>query len=308
MRQQYVCSAGQNDENIRCMEKLLNIRIFAHGNELHLEGGGDKTRNLFLRLIDMIRQSIRQGQMPGPDLVRSAHEALMSANSNDVERLTATGLDIPGCETTIHPRNLSQVRYIEMMQRFDLLFSIGPAGTGKTFLAVAYALQAVLKRQNRKLIVTRPVVEAGEHLGYLPGDLAQKLHPYLHPIFDAVEYMIGLAGMKRMEEQGQFEVAPLAYMRGRSLDHCLIILDEAQNTTPSQMKMFLTRLGLSSQMIITGDVTQIDLPDPRKSGLLHARRVLESVPGIGFHRFEKRDIIRNPLVQRIVEAYEQKRD
>ena len=191
------------------------------------------------------------------------------------------------------------------MSQYDLSFGIGPAGTGKTYLAVAYALSEILGRKYRKLILSRPVVEAGENLGYLPGDLTQKLDPYLKPLFDAMEDLLPFPVFQKMQEMNLYEISPLAYMRGRSLKDCIIVLDEAQNTTQEQMKMFLTRLGEGSRAIVTGDLTQIDLPHKEKSGLLEAERILKNVEGIGFSSFKRKDVVRHPLVTKILEAYEQ---
>ena len=199
---------------------------------------------------------------------------------------------------------MAQARYLTALDNHDIVLGIGPAGTGKTYLAVAHALRDVLTSKRRKLVLTRPVVEAGESLGYLPGDLAQKISPYLRPLYDAMESLVPYETLHRMEEQRVIEIAPLAYMRGRSLNDCYVILDEAQNTTREQMKMFLTRLGEGSQAVITGDVTQIDLPRKGQSGLLHAVDLLHDIPDIRFSYFTARDVVRNPLVQKIINAYE----
>ncbi|HVP19823.1 MAG TPA: PhoH family protein, partial [Spirochaetia bacterium] len=202
------------------------------------------------------------------------------------------------------PRTYNQALYLDAIERNELVFGVGPAGTGKTYLAVAQALKQVLGQTRRKLIITRPVVEAGESLGYLPGDLTQKIHPYLRPLYDAIESLIPLEMFRRMEENGIIEIAPLAYMRGRTLSEAFIILDEAQNTTREQMKMFLTRIGENSRTVVTGDITQIDLPRKSDSGLLTVIPILRAIREICFTFFEERDVVRNPLVRKIVHAYE----
>ncbi len=204
----------------------------------------------------------------------------------------------------IMPRTYRQAQYIKGMDEHDVVFCIGPAGTGKTFLAVAHALKDVLEKKRRKLVLTRPVVEAGENLGYLPGDLEQKVSPYLRPLYDAIDILLPPEVIRRMEESRTIEIAPLAYMRGRSLKDSYIILDEAQNTTREQMKMFLTRMGEGSKMVITGDITQIDLPRKDRSGLIHASGLLSPIQDIGFYEFKTDDVVRHPLVKKIINAYE----
>jgi phosphate starvation-inducible PhoH-like protein len=208
----------------------------------------------------------------------------------------------------VFPRSLNQARYIRGMREHDIVFCVGPAGTGKTYIAVAEALREVLSKRRRKLVLTRPVVEAGESLGFLPGDLAQKINPYLRPLYDAMEALVPFETIRRMEETRAIEIAPLAYMRGRSLNDCIVILDEAQNTPKEQMKMFLTRIGEGSKAIITGDATQIDLPRRGESGLLHALKLLTEVEGLFFAYLNTRDVVRNPLIKKIIQAYERETD
>ena len=205
---------------------------------------------------------------------------------------------------TIVPKTLSQKLYLQSMLRNSLVFGIGPAGTGKTYLAMAAAVRALLNNEVQKVILTRPAVEAGETLGFLPGDLREKILPYLRPLYDALDDMLDPGEVAKLTEMGLIEVAPLAYMRGRTLSHAFVILDEAQNTTPEQMMMFLTRLGEDSRMVVTGDVTQVDLPRSKQSGLLEARQILREIPGIDFHTFSAADVVRHPLVQRIIDAYD----
>jgi phosphate starvation-inducible PhoH-like protein len=209
-----------------------------------------------------------------------------------------------GARRRITAKNLSQRRYVEMIRRYDAVITIGPAGTGKTYLAMASAVAALNRREVARVILTRPAVEAGERLGFLPGTMAEKVNPYLRPLYDALHDMMDFDRTTRLMERGEIEVAPLAFMRGRTLNDCFVILDEAQNTTSEQMKMFLTRLGLNSKVVVTGDITQIDLPSEKPSGLVEAIRVLEGVEGIGFMRFSEADVVRHPLVQAIVRAYD----
>ena len=212
--------------------------------------------------------------------------------------------EIPGGFTKVFPRGKSQSLYLRGLATHDLAFAVGPAGTGKTFLAVAWALRELLTKSKRKLILTRPVVEAGESLGFLPGDLAQKISPYLRPLYDAMETLVPFEVVRRLEESRAIEIAPLAYMRGRNLSNCVVILDEAQNTTKEQMKMFLTRLGENAKAVVTGDVTQIDLPRKGESGLVHALQLLSRVEDVFVCRLDSRDVVRSGLVRRIIEAYE----
>ncbi|HEY9593832.1 MAG TPA: PhoH family protein, partial [Spirochaetia bacterium] len=244
------------------------------------------------------------GQLPGPDLIRSLHSSLANGEEEKAEALKRNLIVIPGGLRKVYPRTFNQAQYLESIETNEIVFGVGPAGTGKTYLAVAQALKQVLGQSRRKLIITRPVVETGESLGFLPGDLTQKIHPYLRPLYDAIESLIPAELFRRLEENGVIEIAPLAYMRGRTLSGAFIILDEAQNTTREQMKMFLTRIGESSRTVITGDITQIDLPRKSDSGLLTVIPILTPIHEIRFTFFEERDVVRNPLVRKIVHAYE----
>lgn len=293
---------GANDSNLRVLEELLDARIHSRGNELFLEGSDGATGDTLLKVLEELKQYVRLGQPVGPELIRSVYSSMTEEEGGDDLRRRAIEIGPNG--RTVYPRSARQASYVEAMSSEELVFGIGPAGTGKTYLAVAHALREVLTRRKRKLILTRPVVEAGERLGYLPGDLAQKLHPYLRPLYDAMESLIPPETMERLEENRIIEISPLAYMRGRSLNDCCVILDEAQNTTKEQMKMFLTRLGEESTAVVTGDITQIDLAKAKDSGLLHVVRLLNGIPGIHFSHFTSRDVVRSRLVKRIVEAYE----
>jgi phosphate starvation-inducible PhoH-like protein len=295
---------GPNDGNLRVFEELLGVRVIPHGNELLLETGDGEVERTFRSLLQQVEDHVRLGQMPGPDLIRSLHRAISRGEAEQAELFKSTAVAIPGGYRKVYPRTFNQARYLDEIARRELVFGIGPAGTGKTYLAVAEALSQVCGQGRRKLVVTRPVVEAGESLGFLPGDLGQKLHPYLRPLYDAIEALVPPEAVARLEEAGAIEVAPLAYMRGRTLSNAFIILDEAQNTTREQMKMFLTRIGENSRTVVTGDITQIDLPRRSDSGLLHVTSILRAIREISFVWFEEQDVVRNPLVRRIVHAYE----
>jgi phosphate starvation-inducible PhoH-like protein len=244
------------------------------------------------------------GQIPGPDLIRAVSSSLEGSDPQAVELLKDTAVVIPRGLRKVFARSQNQARYLRAIDQRDLVFGIGPAGTGKTYLAVAQALRQVLNRERKKLILTRPVVEAGENLGFLPGDLEQKINPYLRPLYDAMEAFLPVETIRRLEENRVIEIAPLAYMRGRTLPDCFIILDEAQNTTKEQMKMFLTRIGEASKAVVTGDITQIDLPSRKSSGLLDVIAILKDISELEFVFLGEEDVVRNPLVRKIVRAYE----
>ncbi len=294
---------GANDGNLRVIELSLGGRILSRGNELSLEGVDGDTRSRFKTVIENLVAAIRGGDHPSPDYVRAVAETANAGGSSAGDPLRDTLIQIPHGFGRVYPRGSNQAGYIQGMRTHDIVFCVGPAGTGKTYLAVAEALAQVLTKKRRKLVLTRPVVEAGESLGFLPGDLAQKINPYLRPLYDAMEALVPYETVRRMEESRAIEIAPLAYMRGRSLNECIIILDEAQNTTKEQMKMFLTRIGQGSQAIITGDTTQIDLPRRSESGLLHAVALLSEVEGLHFSYLGTGDVVRNPLIKKIIQAY-----
>ena len=295
---------GANDINLKTLEDLLGVRIFSRGNEILLDSSDYSVQRTFRQLLQQLEDHVRLGQLPGPDLIRALHSSLSSGEDEKVEILKRNLVVIPNGLRKVYPRTYNQAVYLESIDRNEIVFGVGPAGTGKTYLAVAQALKQVLGQGKRKLILTRPVVEAGESLGYLPGDLTQKIHPYLRPLYDAIESLVPLEIFRRMEENGAIEIAPLAYMRGRTLSGAFIILDEAQNTTREQMKMFLTRIGENSRTVVTGDITQIDLPRKSDSGLLSVIPILTPIREIRFTFFEERDVVRNPLVRKIVHAYE----
>ncbi len=297
---------GANDYNLSIMEHLLGGRILCRGNELFCESADPRIRTLFASLVNSLLQSIEDGLPATPDLIIALHADLTPDGSE--KRSTDEFLDlciqIPGGFSKVFPRSKTQSLYLKGLSTHDLTFAVGPAGTGKTYLAVAWALRELLAKTKRKLILTRPVVEAGESLGFLPGDLVQKISPYLRPLYDSMEALIPFETMRRLEETRTIEIAPLAYMRGRNLSNCVVILDEAQNTTKEQMKMFLTRLGENSRAVVTGDITQVDLPRKGESGLAHAVEVLRDVDGVFVCTLDARDVVRSPLVRRIIEAYE----
>ncbi|MDV7212129.1 PhoH family protein [Azotobacter beijerinckii] len=291
---------GQFDEHLRLIEQRLAIEIRNRGSQFELLGEPHHTQAAEQLLRRLYRET--HGADLSPDLVHlflqeSGMEALVDPRAEaSVALRTRKGL--------IRPRGANQQRYVKAILDNDINFGIGPAGTGKTYLAVACAVDALEREQVRRILLVRPAVEAGEKLGFLPGDLAQKIDPYLRPLYDALYEMLGFEQVAKLIEKQVIEIAPLAYMRGRTLNNSFIILDESQNTTLEQMKMFLTRIGFGSTAVITGDVTQVDLPRGTKSGLAHVIEVLRDVPGISFTHFQPKDVVRHPLVQRIVEAYE----
>lgn len=293
---------GVNDSNLLAIEELIGARVLSRGNELRLESDDDSKLALFKSLVTELEGQVRDGQIPGRGLIRSLYETLQDDSVPQIP-LSKKSIVFPS-GVKVFPRGEKQSAYIDVMDSHDLVFGIGPAGTGKTYLAVAHALRGILAKKKKKLVLTRPVVEAGENLGFLPGDLTQKISPYLRPLYDAMDAFINYETIARLEEKRVIEIAPLAYMRGRSLRDSYIILDEAQNTTREQMKMFLTRLGEGAQAVVTGDVTQIDLEKKTHSGLLHARDILTEIREIAFIEFTAKDVVRHSLVQKIVQAYE----
>ncbi len=300
-RYSMVSLLGQEDRFLKMVEDSFNCRITARGNEIALRGEEGETSNctrLFEELIDLLDEGLvitPENLAIAIEMIRSGKDIKPTEIFRDAV-LTARG-------KIIRPKTPGQKKYVEMMRRSTIVFSIGPAGTGKTYLALAYAVQSLLDKTANRLILTRPAVEAGEKLGFLPGDLYQKVDPYLRPLYDALYETLGADKFHRMMEQGIIEVAPLAFMRGRTLNDSFIILDEAQNTSPEQMKMFLTRLGFGSRAVITGDVTQVDLPKGTDSGLMIVREILKDIKGIEFAYLDASDVVRHKIVQQIVEAY-----
>ena len=292
---------GFNDRNLKAIEEKLQVPVYCRGNEILLESDDKGKQELFSHVIGKMRTYAQKGISPDQDMIITLFN---EAESGSSDSRTDYSITIAGSSRRVFPRNKNQMTLLELFGTKDLVFAIGPAGTGKTYLAVAKALSEIMQKKYRKLVITRPVVEAGESLGFLPGDLAQKISPYLRPLYDAMESLLSFEAVTKLEEAGVIEVAPLAYMRGRSLSDCYIILDEAQNTTREQMKMFLTRIGEHSKAIVTGDVTQIDLPNKAASGLVEAARILKDIDDIGFLEFSPADIVRNRLVKKIIDAYE----
>jgi len=283
------------------------VRIVDRGAHVAIIGDDENAR-FIAELLGELLELVRQGHTPTLQDIRTV---LADAGEEGGRPRVRHGVDTPGLirpDLRVRPRTQGQQEYLEAIARHEMTFAIGPAGTGKTYLAMAVAVSHLMNKKVKRLILTRPAVEAGENLGFLPGDLEEKISPYLRPLYDALYAMVDLTKVQRMIEEQRIEVAPLAFMRGRTLDHSFILLDEAQNTTSEQMKMFLTRLGQGSRAIITGDVTQCDLPRGTKSGLAEAARILKSVPEIGMVHLSRRDVVRHPLVERIISAYETERD
>jgi phosphate starvation-inducible PhoH-like protein len=295
---------GRNDENLRALESLLDLRIVARGNEIILKGEEPRVARAE-RLLNQLSDLVQAGTpIQGAD-VRAALRILADNEKADLKGILLDAVGVPFRKKQISPKTVNQKRYVEALRTHDVVIAIGPAGTGKSYLAVAMAVSALTKREVARIILTRPAVEAGERLGFLPGDMYEKVHPYLRPLYDALYDMLEAEKVASLVEKGVIEIAPLAYMRGRTLNDSFIILDEAQNTTSEQMKMFLTRLGFNSKMVITGDITQVDLPASRPSGLIEIQTVLKGIDGIRFVYFTEKDVVRHELVAAIVRAYEE---
>ena len=294
---------GVQDEHLRSLEKKLGVQIDARGTDVSIRGTEAQTRlveKILLELYEMLRRGY---PIFGNDVEQAVRLFSADQGANLQDLLDGT-IFIPSRNKLIIPKSVHQKAYIDAVRQHDLVFGIGPAGTGKTYLAVASAVIALLKKQVSRIILARPAVEAGEKLGFLPGDMYEKVSPYLRPLYDALYDMMDYEKIMKLIETGVIEIAPLAFMRGRTLNAAFIILDEAQNCTTEQMKMFLTRLGFDSKAVVTGDITQIDLPSGRISGLVEAERVLQGIPGIYFQYFSDEDVVRHPLVSDIVRAYE----
>ena len=294
---------GSFDENIKLIEKEFSVTILTRGSEIRIHGdeeNADKAKRVIEKLLYLLNKGeslTEQNIRYVISLVKDGNEDKLSSISSDCICISAKG-------KPIKPKTLGQKKYIDKIKANTVVIGVGPAGTGKTYLAVAMAVSTFRAKQVNRIILTRPAVEAGEKLGFLPGDLQQKVDPYLRPLYDALWDMLGPENFQKYQERGNIEVAPLAYMRGRTLDDSFIILDEAQNTTPEQMKMFLTRLGFGSKIVVTGDITQIDLPDGKKSGLVEVIKILKNVDDIETVRFSEKDVVRHKLVQDIIKAYD----
>ena len=295
---------GRNDENLRLLEAELALRIVARGNELTLRGDERQVARA-ARIVEELLARMGAGLPVQSSDVRAALRVLADDADADLKSIFLDAIPVPSRKKQITPKTLNQKRYVEAIRSHDIVVGIGPAGTGKSYLAMAMAVSALTRREVSRIILTRPAVEAGERLGFLPGDMYEKVHPYLRPLYDALYDMMEPDKAASMTERGAIEIAPLAYMRGRTLNDAFIVLDEAQNTTSEQMKMFLTRLGFNSRMVITGDITQVDLPSSRASGLIEIQSVLKSITGIRFVYFTEKDVVRHELVSDIVRAYDE---
>jgi len=294
---------GRNDENLRVLETQLALRISARGSEIVLKGEERQVARAE-RVLRELEGLVQAGMPVASYEVRAALRILTEDPGADLRTIFLDAIAVPSRKKQITPKTINQKRYIDTIRAHDVVIGIGPAGTGKTYLAMAMAVSAMVKREVSRIILTRPAVEAGERLGFLPGDLYEKVHPYLRPLYDALYDMMEADKVATLLEKGAIEIAPLAYMRGRTLNDSFIILDEAQNTTSEQMKMFLTRLGFNSKMVITGDITQVDLPAGRPSGLIEIQAILKGVEGIRFVYFTEKDVVRHELVSEIIKAYE----
>ncbi len=293
---------GEHDKGIKQIEKLEDVTITVQGNKVLVKGddvGSSITENLLLQLYSIIKK----GYPVYPTDIDYAHRMLSRNSAVNLEKIFLDTVFISSKKRTITPKSIAQKLYIDSIRTNDMVFGIGPAGTGKTYLAMALAVAALMAKQVHRIVLTRPALEAGEKLGFLPGDLAEKVNPYLRPLYDALHDMMDFDRVSALINKGIIEVAPLAFMRGRTLNDSFVILDEAQNTTSEQMKMFLTRLGFGSKAVITGDVTQTDLPPDKVSGLLEATEILGTTKGIRFIYFTEIDVVRHPLVQDIIRAY-----
>jgi phosphate starvation-inducible PhoH-like protein len=294
---------GTHDENLRRMERAFGVELAARGTELTISGSPEGERAV-RHLLGELGALAERGHALKPSDVRTAVRVVQEDPEASLLGFFQPEGMLASVNRLISPRTLRQQAYLQAMIDFDIVISIGPAGTGKTYLAVAMAAAYLLEKKVRRIVLARPAVEAGEKLGFLPGDLVEKVNPYLRPLYDALYDIIGYEKVGKMLERGIIEVAPIAFMRGRTLNDSFIILDEAQNTTSEQMKMFLTRIGFGAKAVVNGDVTQVDLPQGRRSGLREAEIVLEGIEGIGFFRFTERDVVRHSLVQQVISAYD----
>jgi phosphate starvation-inducible PhoH-like protein len=295
---------GTLDENIKLFESTLHVTTHLQDHDLEIEGAPAQVERA-AQILAEYNNRIREGRVPGSQEVKSLLRIATAEPSSELRGTFSPTRTHSFGKKSIAPKSPNQRRYIEALEAFDMVFAIGPGGTGKTYLAVAMAVSALLSKQVNRIILARPAVEAGERLGFLPGTLQEKVDPYMRPLYDALHDLLEADKLESYLEKGIIEVAPLAFMRGRTLNDSFVILDEAQNTTSEQMKMFLTRLGFNSKAVITGDVTQIDLPDSRRSGLVEAIEIVGKIEGIAMVYFDERDVVRHSLVQRIIKAYDE---
>jgi phosphate starvation-inducible PhoH-like protein len=296
---------GERNGNLKLIERETGTEVHARGNELTFVGAVDAV-SVARRLVEQLYGMARSGNPISREDIGRAAVALRADATVDLKQVFNDTILVAGRARPIAPKGLAQKRYVDAIRTHDLVFGVGPAGTGKTYLAMALAIRALMEKQVKRIILTRPAVEAGERLGFLPGSMEEKVSPYLRPLYDALHDMMDFEKADQLLARGLIEVAPIAFMRGRTLNDAFVILDEAQNTTGEQMKMFLTRLGFESKAVVTGDVTQIDLPDNRRSGLTEAISLLSNVEGIAFRYFTEVDVVRHPLVQKIIRAYDAK--
>lgn len=293
---------GRHDEHLELIERVLGVRIIARSEEVVISGEPERVRQAE-EVLAQLRGFYRAGNRLTGHEVNYAIRAVQNGVKNALEGLAGDVVLVTPRGKQIKPKTIGQQKYVEAIKKHDIVLAIGPAGTGKTYLAVVMAIKALRNKEIERLVLTRPAVEAGEKLGFLPGDLQEKIDPYLRPLYDGLYDVLGVENTRRYLEKRVIEVAPLAYMRGRTLENSFIILDEAQNTTPEQMKMFLTRLGFGSKAVINGDITQIDLPRGQVSGLVNAQELLKNIKGLAIHSFTGEDIVRHPLVEEIIKAY-----
>lgn len=300
--QEALLVCGRHDDNVKLIERELGVGIITRGNEITIEGKQEEVQKS-LRFFEVLASIVRGGQPIRRHEIRYVLEAVRRGDTADLSEIFLDRIEVSSKRQFVTPKTLGQKRYVDAIRKHDIVIGIGPAGTGKTYLAMAMAVSALKKREANRIILTRPAVEAGEKLGYLPGDLYEKITPYLRPLYDALYDMMEVDNIEKCLDRGIIEVAPLAYMRGRTLNDAFIILDEAQNSTSEQMKMFLTRLGFDSKTVITGDITQVDLQG-KASGLIEAKSILKDIKGIKFVYFDGKDVVRHELVQEIIKAYE----
>lgn len=294
---------GSYDANVNLLQKQYNVSILSRGNDIRINGDEQNVKSA-ASAVETLLGMIRRGEAVTEQSIRYVSQMVSEGEEKQITQLSGDGICVTVSGKVVKPKTVGQKAYIDAILKNTIVLGVGPAGTGKTYLAVAMAVKAFKAHEITKIILTRPAVEAGEKLGFLPGDLQNKVDPYLRPLYDALFDMMGAESFAKNMERGSIEVAPLAYMRGRTLDDAFIILDEAQNTTREQFKMFLTRLGFNSKMVITGDITQIDLPDSRKSGLIDAMHILKGINDIAITKFTEKDVVRHKLVQDIIRAYE----
>ncbi len=301
--EQAVSLFGSFDENIKLIEKAYSVDVISRGSDIKVTGEPENVANA-IKAVNGLLMLLNRGEVLNEQNVRYVISLVDDGNEDKLSSMSGDCVCITSKGKPIKPKTLGQKKYIEAIKNNTIVLGVGPAGTGKTYLAVAMAVNAFRAKEVNRIILTRPAVEAGEKLGFLPGDLQSKVDPYLRPLYDALFDMLGAENFQKYQERGNIEVAPLAYMRGRTLDDSFIILDEAQNTTPEQMKMFLTRMGFNSKVVVTGDVTQIDLPDGKRSGLVEVVKILKNIDQIELVRFNEKDVVRHKLVQDIIKAYE----